>query len=188
MSLRLRELKRTDWPAIEELFGPRGACGGCWCMVWRSELRGAAYRAQLGEANRLAFKALVESGHVHGVLAFDGARPVGWCSVGPRLTFAKLQRSRALHSNADASAWSITCFYVKPMYRGCGLATKLGDRAVRVAARHGATSVEGYPAVVYDAAKGLPAAFAWTGVEALFRHLSFRRVRRRGRPIYRKEV
>ena len=23
------------WPDLERLFGPRGACAGCWCMWWR---------------------------------------------------------------------------------------------------------------------------------------------------------
>jgi hypothetical protein len=64
----------------------------------------------------------------------------------------------------------------------------MAEEAVRVAARHGATAVEGYPAVVYDAVKGLPAAFAWTGVPALFKRLAFRRLRRIGRPIYRKDL
>jgi hypothetical protein len=23
------------WPALEDLFAGKGACGGCWCMYWR---------------------------------------------------------------------------------------------------------------------------------------------------------
>jgi len=23
------------WPDFETLFGEKGACGGCWCMLWR---------------------------------------------------------------------------------------------------------------------------------------------------------
>src|SRR5215831_13148559 len=25
----------SRWADLEALFGERGACGGCWCMVWR---------------------------------------------------------------------------------------------------------------------------------------------------------
>jgi len=32
-----RDLSPALWPALVELFGPRGACGGCWCMYWRLE-------------------------------------------------------------------------------------------------------------------------------------------------------
>jgi GNAT superfamily N-acetyltransferase len=157
-------------------------------MAWRSEARGKAYKAQLGESNRRTFKTLVESGIAHGVLAFDGKRPIGWCSVGPRSTFPKLQRSRALQTDADEHTWSITCFFVHKEYRGTGIATRMGEEAVRVANGHGATGVEGYPAVVYDVAHGLPAAFAWTGIAALFKRLKFTRLRRVGRPIYRKDL
>ncbi len=188
MKISVRELRPTDWDVIEDLFGGRGACGGCWCMAWRSEARGKAYKAQLGDTNRLAFKALVESGVAHGVLAFDRKHPVGWCSVGPRSTFPKLQRSRALQTSADEHTWSITCFFVRKEYRGTGVATRMGKEAVRVAKRHGAAAVEGYPAVVYDPVHGLPAAFAWTGIPTLFKNLGFTRLRRVGRPIFRKDL
>lgn len=188
MKLTTRALRKDDWPLVEELFGPRGACGGCWCMAWRSEERGQAYRAQLGEPNRNAFRALVESGVAQGVLAFDGDTPVGWCSVGPRATFPKLQRSRVLQTEWDEHTWSITCFYIKSKYRSHGVGTLLAREAVRVAAARGAKTVEGYPAVPYDKTKPMPAAFAWTGVPALFERLKFAKLRRTGRPIYQKKV
>jgi nucleoside-diphosphate-sugar epimerase len=28
----LKALRPADWPALERLFGPNGASGGCWCM------------------------------------------------------------------------------------------------------------------------------------------------------------
>lgn len=188
MKISTRELRKDDWPIIEELFGPRGACGGCWCMAWRSEERGQSYRAQLGEPNRKAFRKLVESGAAHGALAFDGDTPVGWCSVGPRSTFPKLQRSRVLQTEWDEHTWSITCFYIRSKYRGHGVGTRLGREATRVAARHGAKIVEAYPAVPYDESKPMPAAFAWTGVPALFERLRFTKLPRTGRPIYRRKV
>src|SRR5437773_770027 len=33
--LTFRAVTRDRWPDLEELFGPRGACGGCWCMWWK---------------------------------------------------------------------------------------------------------------------------------------------------------
>jgi ribosomal protein S18 acetylase RimI-like enzyme len=186
VKITTRELQPDDWPTIEELFGPRGACGGCWCMSWRSEERGQKYREQLGEPNRKAFRKLVKSGVAHGALAFDGDTPVGWCSVGPRADFPKLQRSRVLQTEWGEHTWSITCFYIKSAYRSRGVGTLLAKEALRIAARHGATNVEAYPAVPYDTTKPMPAAFAWTGIPALFERLRFTRLRRTGRPIYRK--
>jgi hypothetical protein len=34
-SLRFSPLVAANWSDLEELFGARGACGGCWCMTWR---------------------------------------------------------------------------------------------------------------------------------------------------------
>lgn len=72
--LVVRPLERTDWPAIEKLFGERGACGGCWCMAWR--LAQKTWEAQKGEANRRALKKLVTSGRASGVLAFACGEPI----------------------------------------------------------------------------------------------------------------
>jgi hypothetical protein len=41
------------WPDLERLFGPRGACGGCWDMWWRAER--STFEAQQGDGNRAAF-------------------------------------------------------------------------------------------------------------------------------------
>ena len=57
--LRVRPLRRNDFGVIERLFGARGACGGCWCMAWRSEFGGKRWRAQLGEPNKVAFARMV---------------------------------------------------------------------------------------------------------------------------------
>jgi hypothetical protein len=32
------------WSEFEALFGERGACGGCWCMLWR--LKRSEFEAQ----------------------------------------------------------------------------------------------------------------------------------------------
>src|SRR6186713_321087 len=102
--LEVRDLTPRDWPTIERLFGPRGACGGCWCMVWRVS-GGKAWLENKGEKNRRAFKKLVTSGRVHGCLAFSGDEPVGWCCIGPKHDFAKLAKSRALATDADERTW-----------------------------------------------------------------------------------
>ncbi|NTV04038.1 GNAT family N-acetyltransferase, partial [bacterium] len=34
-TITTRELTPSLWPQVEELFGAKGACGGCWCQAWR---------------------------------------------------------------------------------------------------------------------------------------------------------
>ena len=93
-SLRFHPLTSARWPAFEKLFGPRGACAGCWCMFWR--LKRSVFIQQKGEGNRRAIQRLVKAGDVPGILAFAGKEAVGWCAVSPRETYSALERSRAM--------------------------------------------------------------------------------------------
>ena len=68
------------WPEFEDLFGPTGACGGCWCMYWRI---GSRYQRRPGAENRKDFLSLVRHGPPPGLLAFEGDRSVGWCQATP---------------------------------------------------------------------------------------------------------
>ena len=56
------------WPALEDLFAGKGACGGCWCMYWRI---GRAYRNRPRNQNKAASREVVK-GAPPGLLAFDG--------------------------------------------------------------------------------------------------------------------
>ncbi len=170
--IRVRPLARADWPVIEELFGANGACGGCWCMTWRVPQGGKLWESVKGEPNRRAFRQLVTRGAVHGVLAFAGDEPVGWCCIGPRRDFPRLTRIKALQTDWDEHTWSVTCFFIRSQWRQRGVATAMLRRAVRLAREKGARRLEGYPVRPYG--KGnIPAAFAWTGIPVLFARQRF---------------
>ena len=81
-------LSRSE-ATYEKLFGPRGACAGCWCM-W-ARLPRAEYVRGLGETNRRAFRALVKSGTRPGLIAYVDREPAGWCAVAPRPDFRRLR-------------------------------------------------------------------------------------------------
>jgi GNAT superfamily N-acetyltransferase len=173
--ITVRLLRHDDWPVIEELFGSNGACGGCWCMWPRVPRGGKLWDECKGEKNRNDFRKLLEVGEVHGVLAFAGVRPVGWCSFGPRNTFPRLERVKALQRNWDEGTWSVVCFYIPAKWRGKGIAGQLLAAATKQAFALGARELEGYPAVPRDADIALPAAFAWTGVPNLFDAAGFQK-------------
>jgi len=183
-AIDVRPVRASDWPALEALFGERGACGGCWCMAWR--LAPAQWEAGRGARNRRALKRLVEGETPVGVLALDSGRAVGWCSTGPRADFRGLTSKRSLATDWDERTWSVTCFFVEKAWRRRGLGKHLLEAAVRLAREHGATRVEGYPAPLPKSGEELPAAFAWTGLAQVFRRAGFRSMAKvpGKRPIY----
>ena len=124
-------LTSDRWLDFERLFGPRGACGGCWCMYWR--LTRSQFDEQQGESNRRHIKAIVDSGNIPGILAYSGDEPVGWCSVAPRDEYSTLARSRVLKPVDEQSVWSVVCFFVTRNQRHKGLTVELLQAAVEFA-------------------------------------------------------
>jgi GNAT superfamily N-acetyltransferase len=185
--VEIQPLTPERWDDLVRLFGPRGACGGCWCMHWR--LAHADYERRKGLANRRAMQRLVAKGAVApGVIAYVDHEPVGWCAVAPRETFVRLARSRVLRPVDSQPVWSIVCLFVARGYRRRGVSVALLEGAAGFAADRGATIVEGYPV---DARRGeVPAVFAWTGTLAAFRAAGFQEVARRSaeRPIVRRRI
>jgi hypothetical protein len=100
--INFHPLTPEHWSDFEKLFGPRGACGGCWCMYWR--LSRSQFEDQHGELNRRNMKALVDSGIIPGILAYAGEEPIGWCSIAPREEFPPL------HVHASLSLWMTSQF------------------------------------------------------------------------------
>ena len=116
---------------------------------------------------------LVESGQAHGILAFAGDEPVGWCAFDRRTDFAKLDRAPSLKCDDADQVWSIPCFFVRKEFQGQGVGGKLLAAALEALRRHGAAIAEGYPVKPTGDGKKLPAAFAWTGTRSLFAKAGF---------------
>lgn len=165
------------WPDVEKLFGPRGACGGCWCMWWR--LTRSQFEKQKGEPNRLAFQQIVESSEIPGLLAYRHGEPIGWVCIGPREKFQTLERSRVLARIDDQPVWSVVCFFIAKGVRRQGVSKVLLKAAVEFAGGHGAKIVEGYPVPLKS--DSIPDVFAYTGLESIFHQVGFKIVARRGK-------
>ncbi len=183
--LEIHPLTPDRWPDLEALFGPRGACAGCWCMWWR--IPRPEWKAAKGEGNRRALERYVKRGRVPGLLAYDGGVPVGWVAVEPREAYPSLERSRTLARVDEKPAWSLTCFFVARSHRRRGLTRALIEAALAHARAAGARLVEAYPV---DSRRPLADAWVYTGAASTFRRLGFREAARRSRtrPILRKAL
>lgn len=191
------------WSDIEELFGERGACGGCWCMFWR--LSRKEFDQGKGSGNKRAFKKIVtgqprsaaptnrsaaptNKGNAPGIIAYHDKEPIGWCAVAPREEYLALERSRILKPVDDKPVWSVSCLFIKKSYRRKGVSALLLRAAVEFAAQQGAVVIEGYP--VEPSMDKMPDPFLWHGVPSAFKAAGFREVLRRSksRPIMRFEI
>ena len=186
LALEFRKLTPSRWTDFEDLFGSRGACGGCWCMWWRLTQR--AFEAQKGARNRRAMKRLVEAGPAPGILAYHRKEPVGWCAVAPREEFPRLDRSRILRPLDDKPVWSVVCLFVRKDHRRQGVSARLLKAAVDHVRKQGGQIVEGY--AVEPKRGKTPDVFAYHGLADAYRAVGFKEVARRSptRPIMRYRI
>ena len=180
MHVDVRPLTPDLWPALEDLFGPCGACNGCWCMYWRI---GAEYRKRDRDKNKEAFQVIVNAGPPPGLIAFDGELPVGWCQITPRNAVPHLDEIRRLRRVDELLVWSISCFFIRIGYRKRGITTALIQAAVEFARATGAPAIEAYPLDTK-----LTPSSSWTGYASTFLRAGFQEVARHDppRPILRK--
>jgi len=172
MKIDVRPLTPDLWPHFEDLFGEKGACGGCWCMYWRI---GSAYRKQPSHANRAAFHRIVRKGPPPGLLAFKGELAVGWCQLTPRDALPWLNRTWRLRPVDDVPVWSISCFYIRKGYRKQGITSALIAAAVKEAKKAGAPGLEAYPLdgdlTPSASGTGYVSTFARAGFEVIARRI-----------------
>jgi GNAT superfamily N-acetyltransferase len=140
--LTIRPATPDLWPAIEDLFGPQGACNNCWCMYWRI---GAQYRRNPSARNRSAFKSVIRQGPPPGLIAFAGAVPLGWCQLTPRKDLAWLDRTWGPRTIDEAPVWAISCLYIRKGHRKKGITAALISAAIQAAKKAKAPALEAYP-------------------------------------------
>ncbi|HEV2366097.1 MAG TPA: GNAT family N-acetyltransferase [Caulobacteraceae bacterium] len=177
--LSIRPLTPRFWPALVDLFGPLGACNGCWCMYWRI---GAGYRRRPAGANRSDFESIVRAGPPPGLLALCGELAVGWVQVTPRSALPRFAWTWRLPAVDATPVWSLSCLYVRKGWRRRGVTAALIDAAIAWSRAAGAPALEAYP---LDAA--LTPSASGTGFASTFARAGFVEVARRvpPRPVMR---
>jgi GNAT superfamily N-acetyltransferase len=187
-SIEVAPVTPDRWPDVVDLFtrkGPRGGTpitDGCWCQFWL--LRGKEASDKWGAPGRRRLQQEVKRGSEPGLLAYVDGVPVGWCRIGPREMFDRLEKSATLRRVDDEPVWSVVCFYVHPTAKRMGVARALLAGAEALAAKHGARLVEAYP--VGPKQINLD---AYTGYQPMYTAAGYDTVRRAGRrTVVRKRV
>jgi GNAT superfamily N-acetyltransferase len=185
-----KEVAPELWDDFEKLFGDNGACGGCWCQSWRIPHGGKIWNETKGAKAKRLTKALFKAGKMTGLLAYDGDKPVAWCSYGPREVFPRIETAKAYQQENCAGVWSINCFFIDKHYRKQGLSGQMLDAALKFLKKRKVKLAEGYPVPLTKAGKELPATFVWTGPLKIFEQAGFEIVQRvsYSRPLVQKKL
>lgn len=185
LGVEIKPIVPNLWPDLEALFSlsPAGSCSGCWCMWWN--VKRGEFDAMGAKGRKSAFKRMVLTGKIHGLIAYIDGVPAAWLRLGPRKEFPVLSRSPLLKPIDDRPVWSIVCFFTGAAFRGRGITKLLIEDACRYSASRGALIMEAYPKD--DAVKSISNLEAFTGVARVFSGLGFyEAARRKHRPIMRK--
>jgi GNAT superfamily N-acetyltransferase len=140
-------------------------------MYWRLEK--GRWEAVKGPPAKKRLREGIREGSVLGVLAYIDGEPIGWCTFGPRPSYARLDRAPSLKCEDGGEVWSVPCFYVKSGFRGVGVGRALLAAALKGIRRRGGRIVEGYPSRPGKDGTYV-AAFSWTGTRSLFAKAGFR--------------
>jgi GNAT superfamily N-acetyltransferase len=136
--LLYRPVDKSNWTDLEALFESKGGPHNCWCMVWRNMNVGT------DRANKSDKKASLENYVAQqnpvGLLCYDNARAIAWCSIAPRESYRELSGDNSL-----TDVWSLVCFFIMREYRQRGIAEELIEQAIKYAKDNGAKYVEAYP-------------------------------------------
>lgn len=169
-SIAIVPLTEDRWGDIEALFSQGGDPRTCWCVYWR--LRGKDWSLSSSGNNRQHLREIVGRGPAPGLIAYRDGIPVGWVSLGPRESFARLVASRIRPRLDEVPVWSIVCFVVARTERRHGMARRLLEAAVDYAREHGAPAVEAYP--VDSGGAKVASGTAYTGLLSTFEAAGFR--------------
>jgi len=187
-TLQIHPLTPDRAADFTDLFGPQGACYGCWCSYFR--LPPKVRQALDGDGKRDHMLARIAAGPPPGLLAYDGAQAIGWMQIGPRADvpqWNKPNRSSTPLPDApadDPGVWAISCFFFRPKLRGRGLSGAMLAGGIAHARAHGARLIEASP---MDRAKQSKSIGLFVGSTSTFLRAGFAEVacRKEGRPLLR---
>lgn len=168
-NLFIKPLTLSNWDDFEDLFGSRGACGGCWCMSFRLNKK----EFEIGKkdnVNKGRMRSLVESGRPAGIIGYLGRIPVSWMAFAPREDFRRFESSRVLKPLDDKPVWSLPCFFIRKEYRKRGLAQVFLEKLPEYAVSSGVEIIEAYPVIPKS---DIPDPFIWNGILKIFERAGY---------------
>jgi len=176
----IRALGPDTWDDFAKL-GDRhnGVWNGCWC-TWFHTFYAEKDKARTPQSNRDLKERMVNEGHAHAALVFDGAEAVAWCQYGAPDELPNIYHRKEYDAtSAEPPQYRLTCFFVDKKYRRQGLAAVALAGALELIAQAGGGVVEGYP---HDTdGKKVSSSFLYSATRSMFEAAGFRYDRPKGK-------
>ncbi|MFD0743007.1 GNAT family N-acetyltransferase [Phytohabitans flavus] len=180
--IRIVPANEASWEDLTSILGTSYA-GRCHCQWFK--VPGWLWRDSTQEERTAAFRAQAACGtpsadSTSGLVAYVDGEPAGWVAVEPRVAYPKLRSLRVpwtgrAEDKDDPDVWSVTCFAVRPGYRGQGLTYPLARATVDFARGRGARALEAYPMIV-DPGKVVTWGELYVGARQVFEEAGFKEV------------
>jgi GNAT superfamily N-acetyltransferase len=171
MNLQIHALNSSRLDDYLDFFDNRAFCdnpdwAGCYCVFNHFSASDEEWMQRSAEANRADAIRMIQSGTLHGYLAYDGGSAVGWANVNDKSAFARFAK---LETPCDEGSrvCAVTCFVINPDYRRMGIARTLLEHACDDYAAKGSDILEAYPVLAENTCAahyhGHPAMFIAAG-------------------------
>ncbi len=110
----------------------------CYCSAYHFANKGKA-------ESRSEASNLIEEDRMHGFLAYDGGKPVGWCNAASRSSYPGVQWLMGPGPEKAEQVGSIVCFVIASSHRKQGVASHLLNAACKNFSQKGLEFAEAYP-------------------------------------------
>lgn len=119
----------------------------CYCHYYHFAGSNKKWGKQIKESNRNASIELIQTGKMHGFLAYMDDKPIGWCNANSRDNYAKeLYKDDSTDSRGKRIA-GIVCFLITHTHRKQGIARQLLRFAISSFKDKEYDIIEAYPRI-----------------------------------------
>lgn len=153
--VRIVPANEASWEDLQAVFSANADAKGCGCQWFK--VGRAEWKSMPPEANMASLREQTGCGHdnaeeTSGLIAFVRGEPAGWVAVEPRTHYQRLLRMRTPwlgreEDKTDDGVWVVSCFVIRPQFRGMRLTYALAAATVSHARAAGARAIEAYPMV-----------------------------------------
>lgn len=142
----------------------------CNCQYYHVKCSTETWRARTAEMNQVLAQQNIQNGVMHGFVAFDDDKMVGWVNANDWRNYALLEDDKQLQA-LEGKTGLVICFLIHPEYRRQGLSSRLLK-----------TAVDNFREEGFDRVMGRP--FTWKthperqyhGVPIMFEELGFEKI------------